>query len=158
MAAPTPTARTTPGGLALEDGYRTVVTIAQDVDISIWEVSVTPPSVEGGDGIDQTTMHNNRWRVALPKNLETLGDCTFNGAYDPDLYNQAISAINVNTTITITFPDGSTLAFYGFLKTFAPDAVVEGTQPRATFTIQASNWDPANDVEAGPVLTSVSGT
>lgn len=158
MAAPTPSARVTPGGIALKDGYRTVVTITFDTDISFWEVAVTPPGVDGGDAIDQTTMHNQRFRVMLNRALLTLTEMSFTAAWDPAVYDQAVSAINVNTTITVTFPDLSTLAFYGFMKTFQPDQIVEGTQPRATVTITPSNWDPTNKVEAGPLLTSVTGT
>lgn len=158
MANPTPAARVTPAGIPLKDGYKTTLTITFDTDISFWEVSVTPPGIDGGDGIDQTTMHNNRFRVMLNRALITLTEMQCSAAYDPAVYDQIISAVNVNTTLTVTFPDLSTLAFYGFLRVFQPDALVEGTQPRATVTIQPSNWDPTNKVENGPLLTSVSGT
>lgn len=158
MAAPSPTARATPGGIPMKDGYRTVVTIAFDTDISLWEVGVTAPGVDGGDGIDQTTMHNQRFRVMLNRALLTLTDMSFTCAWDPAVYDQIVSACNVNTTITVTFHDLSTIAFYGWLRVFQPDQNVEGTQPRATVTIQPSNWDPTNKVEAGPLVTSVSGT
>ena len=158
MAAPTPAARTTPAGIPLKDGYKTTITITYDADISFWEVTVTPPGIDGGDGIDQTTMFNDRFRVSLNRALLTLTECSCTAAYDPAVFDQIVSAVNRNTTITITFPDLSTLAFYGWLRVFTPDALVEGTQPRASITIQPSNWDPTNKVEAGPLLTSVYGT
>lgn len=158
MAAPSPSARVAPAGIPMRDGYRTVVTIAADTDISFWEVAVTPPGLDGGDAIDQTTMHNNQFRVMLNRALITLTECSFTCAWDPAVYDQAKTALNVNTTITVTFHDLSTIAFYGFLRRFQPDQLVEGTQPRATVTIQPSNWDSTNDVEAGPIVTAVSGT
>ena len=137
---------------------KTAETITFDTDISFWEVTVTPPGLDGGDGIDQTTMHNNQFRVMLNRALITLTECSATAAYDPSVFTQIQSALNVNTTITITFPDLSTVAFYGFLRVFQPDALVEGTQPRCSVTIQPSNWDPTNKVEAGPLVTAVSGT
>jgi hypothetical protein len=66
--------------------------------------------------------------------------------------------INNETTITVHFPDGSTLAFYGYLKTFEPQEMTEGEQPEAECEFVVTNWDPANRVEAGPVMVEVAGT
>lgn len=158
MAAPSATARVTPTGIKLKDGYQSLVTFANDSNISLWEKSVTPPSANGGDSIDQTTMHNTTYRTKAPSALLDLGDSSFTAAYDPDAYNQIIAIINEETTITVTFKDGSTLAFYGYLQAFEPAELTEGSQPEATVTIVCTNWDPTNNVEAGPVLTSVPGT
>lgn len=158
MAAPTPTARTTPGGIKLKDGYRASVTFATDTDFSIWEKSVTPPGLDGGEPVDQTTMWNDALRTTAPRALITMMPHSFSGAYDPAAYTQALALINVETTITVTFKDGSTLAFYGFLQRFEPQELSEGTQPLASVTIVPTNFDPVNKVEAAPVLTSVAGT
>lgn len=66
--------------------------------------------------------------------------------------------VNVEQTITITFPDGSTLAFYGFMKSFEPDNLEEGTFPIATVAFVPTNADPTTGDEEAPVLTSVAGT
>lgn len=162
MAAPSPTARATPEGLKLDDGFSTLVTIGAtvgaDTDIKLWEKTVTPPGVDGGDAIETTTMHNTTWRTMTPRSLVTLTEMTFNAAYDPDVYDEVVAMINVETTITVTFPDGSTLAFFGFLKSFDPGECAEGTQPEATVTIVPTNFDSANDVEAAPLMTEVAGT
>lgn len=158
MAAPTPTARGTPSGIKLKDGHRTLITFANNPTISLWEKTVQPPGVDGGDAIEQTTMHNSDWRTSAPRSLKTLMESSFKCAYDPNCYNQLITQINLETTITVTFRDGSTLAFYGWLRTFEPDELQEGTQPEATCTFTPSNFDPTNKVEAAPVLTSVAGT
>jgi hypothetical protein len=116
MAAPTPTARSTPVGIKLDDGHSTKVTFATDPDISLWEKAVQPPGVDGGDEIQTTTMFNEVWRTTSPRQLKTLTPSTFKAAYDPAVYDQIVALVNVRTTITDTFPDGSTLASYGFLK------------------------------------------
>lgn len=156
--APTPTARQTPAGIKLDDGYQTLVTFAAVPTISFWEKTVTPPGLDGGDGIDTTTMWNSDWRTKSPRSLVTMTDFTMTAAYDPNLYNSILSLLNRETTVTVTFPDGSTLAFYGFLKSFEPDSLSEGEQPVCTITVVPTNQDPTTGAEQAPVLTSVSGT
>jgi hypothetical protein len=159
FAAPSPTVRQSPGGRKLKDGYSAKITLSRDPDISFWEKTVKPPGVDGGDSIDETTMHNEDWRTAAPRALKTLTEMTTSAAYDPNIYSQIVEQINIEQTITVRFADGSTLAFYGFVRTFEPDDLEEGTQPTATITITPTNSDASNsDVEAGPALASVSGT
>jgi len=157
-AAPSPTTRQTPGGRRLLDGYSTKITFARDPDVSLWEVSVKPPGIDGGDPIDTNTMHNVSWRTMAARALKTLTESTFTAAYDPDCYNQLLQLVNVYDTLTVRFPDGSTLAFYGFLRQFDPNDNTEGEMPTATVTFQPTNYDYTNAVEAAPVLTSVAGT
>lgn len=158
MAAPSPTTRQTPAGIVLPDGYQSLVTFATDPDVSVWEKGITPPGIDGGEPIEQTTMHNADWRTFAPRSLKTLTPHTFMCAYDPDAFNQLYALVNVPTTVTVRFGDGSTLAFYGFLQKFEPAELVEGTQPEATVTVVPTNYDHVNKVEAAPVLTSVAGT
>lgn len=158
MAAPTPVTRVTPGGVKLKDGYPTRVAFSLDPDVSLWEKSVKPPGMDGGDPIDQTTMWNEDFRTRAPRSLVTLTESTFKAAYDPDVYNQLMAMLNKEQTITDVLPDGSTLSYYGFMQKFEPDDHVEGTQPEATVTIVPTNFDPVNKVEAGPVLISAPGT
>lgn len=158
MAAPSASARVDPSGIKLKDGYSSLITFARDTNAALWEKTVTPPGVDGGDAIEQTTMHNDDWRTFAPRSLKTLTEHTFTAAYDPVFYTDVLSLVNFEDTITVTFPDGSTLAFFGYLKMFEPGELVEGEQPEATVTIVPTNWDSANDVEAAPVMTSVAGT
>lgn len=158
MASPAATPRATPLGIPLQDGYQSLVTFAADPNISLWEKTVTPPPVEGGDSVNTTTMHNAVYFTKAPRSLVDIEDSSLTCAYDPDAYDEIIAIINTPTTITITFPDGSTLAFYGYLKRFEPSDLVEGTQPEATVTLVCTNWDHVNKVEAGPVMTEVAGT
>lgn len=158
MAAPTPSARVDPTGIRLDDGYSTLITLAVDTDISFWEKTVTPPGLDGRDPIDTTTMHNERVVTKAPRSLIDVTDATATVAYDPLVYDQCLSALNVRTTVTIRFPDGGTYCFFGFLQAFTPQEMSEGEQPEAEVTICVTNFDPVNHVEALPVLTNVAGT
>ncbi len=158
MAAPTPVVRATPRGIALQDGYQTLITLTLDTDIEFWEKTVKPPGVDGGDTVETRTMHNTTWETFAPRNLKTMTECTTRVAWDPILYTNIVTAINRKDTITVIFADGSTVAFYGYVKAFEPADVEEGTQPEADVTIQPTNWDHVNNVEAGPAVSSVAGT
>ena len=158
MTAPSPTSRSTPSGIPLPRGYQMLVTFAADTDVSLWEKAVQPPGVDGGEPIATTTQHNTAYRTFVPRVLKTLTPHTFTAAYDPGVYTQIIALVNVGTTITITFSDGSTVAFYGFLQKFEPAQTTEENQPEATVTVVPTNWDPTSHVEAGPAVSSVAGT
>ena len=158
MAAPSATARGTPGGIPLQDGYQTLITFVTNDTIKFWERTVTPPGVDGGDPIERTTMHNTAWRTFGARSLKTLTPVSTTATYDPAVYDEIEALLNVETTVTVTFADGSTIAFYGYLQNFEPSEVSEGSDPECTITIQPTNWDPTNDVEAGPTVVEVAGT
>lgn len=157
MAAPAPTVRQTPTGIKLDDGYSTKVTFGRDPDMSVWEKTVKPPGIDGGDAIDTTTMHNTSWRTMAPRSLRTLTEHTFTAAYDPLIYTQILAVLNINDQITVRFPDGSTLAFWGYLKGFEVSDHTEGEQPEATVTVVPTNQDDTG-AEQAPVLTNIAGT
>jgi len=159
MAAPTATARVTPVGIKLGDGYVSKFTPAADPDISFWEKSVTPFGMDGGEPVDTTTMHNTTYRTMAPRGLITATSSEMTAAYDPRVLDQIVALINVETTWTVLFPDGAQWAFFGFLRSFTPGALVEGTQPEATIVIEPTNTDPNNgSVEAGPNWISALGS
>lgn len=158
MAAPSTTVRVAPPGIKMEDGYPTTLAFARDPNVNFWEKSVKPPGIDGGEAIDQTTMHNATWRTMAPRKLKTLTPVSTKAAWDPACYNEISQLINKSGSITVRFPDGSTLDFYGYLKSFEPSEMSEGNQPEADITIVPTNFDPVNRVEAAPVLTEVTGT
>jgi hypothetical protein len=160
MATPTNVTRGTPAGIPLEDGFSTKLAIAGYLTLKIQEKTVTPPGMEGGDPIPVTTMHNTTWRTFRARDLITLTPITVVAAYDPDVYSddQVQSVINLETNMTLEFPDGSDLDFFGFVQNWMPSENSEGVQPEGTMTIVPTCYDPTNDVEAGPVLTEVAGT
>ena len=158
MTAPAVTARGTPAGIPLFDGHSTKITFAANPTVSFWEKDVQPSAYDGGDAIPITTMHNVLYRTKAHRTLIEVGDVQSTVAYDPNVKTQILSLINVDTTITVTHPDGSTEAAYGFLKSFSPSSHQEGAQPEAAVVIVITNYDHAAHVEAGPTLASVSGT
>lgn len=157
MAAPSATARVTPTGRKLEDGYQSLITFKRKPGINLWEKTVKPPGIDAGDSISQTTMHNSVWRTKRPRSLLDLTDGEITCAYDPKVYTEILTVVGINDEITVKFRDGSTLAFWGSLKSFIPDGQSEGAQPEATCVIVPSNLDNAG-VEQAPVMTEVAGT
>ena len=138
----------------MDDGHSTTIEFASEdsAGLKMYEKELSPPGIEGGGPNDTTTMRNSVYRTNAPKQLITLTDCTVKASYDAAIEDQLIALVNVNNLITITYPDGSTLAFWGWLNTWAPDPLVEGAQPEATITIHSSNQN-ASLVETAPVFT-----
>ena len=136
------------------DGFSTLIGFPSHPSVKFEEKEVTPPGVSGGGAIDTTTMNNTAWRTMHPKSLKSLSNSSITVAYDPEVYTEIIAMINDNQLITITFPDGSTIAFYGWLDEFTPNAQVEGEQPTANCVIIPSNQTDAL-VETAPVFTTV---
>ena len=158
MTAPAATVRSVPTGIILPDGFKSLITLAINPAITFWEKSYTPAGMDGGDGIKQDTMFNTRWRMTLPRQLITLTEVVIKAAYDPIVKTDIQAAININTTITEKYFDGSTYAYYGYLKMVKFNELVEGQQPECEVTIMPTNIDPVSHAEAGPTLVSVAGT
>ena len=142
----------------MEDGFVAHIAPAADADISFWEVSVTPPGIDGGEPINTTTQFNSAWRSMAPRALKTLTPMQVSAAYNPKLYDEILALVNVVTSWTITWPDGATLDFFGFLQTFAPQQIQEGTMPLANITITPTNIDPSDGSETAPNYKTPSGT
>ena len=137
----------------MDDGFSTQMTFASDTSVQIFFKEVTPPGVSGGGVIDTTTMDNTAWRTMIPKALKTLTPASGVAAYDPVTLDEMIAMVGVNQLITITFPDGSTWAFWGSVDEFTPGSNVEGEQPTADITVQPTNQN-ASLVEVAPVYTA----
>ena len=137
----------------IDDGFATLIEFDQDSDVQMWEKEVTPPGVSGGGENDTSTMRNTTWRTRSPKGLITLSDGSAVMAYDPAVIDEIIAMVNVNQLITVTYPDSSTLAFWGWIDEFVPNALVEGEQPTAEVTILPSNQD-ADGTETAPEFTA----
>jgi len=137
----------------IDDGFATLISFDADSDVQMWEKEVTPPGVSGGGENDTSTMRNTAWRTRAPKGLITLSESSFSAAYDPAVFDEIVAMVNVNQEITITFPDNSTLVFWGWIDEFTPGANVEGEQPTADVTIIPSNQDAAG-AEIAPVYSA----
>lgn len=136
----------------IDDGHGTTIdfSLASSGTTIWWEKTVTPPGYDGGGENDTTTMRNSVYRTRWPKQLITLTNASFVAAYDTLFYSEILSMLNTNQYITVTFPDGSTLSFWGWINTFTPNEVVEGEQPTANVEIIPSNQNNSK-VETAPV-------
>lgn len=141
----------------LNDGFSTIIgflNVANPAVFKILEKTVTPPGMSGGGPIDITTMRNIALRTKSPKHLQQMDDMALTAAYDPDAYVVAFnSLINVNQEITVTFPDLSTLTFWGYLNEFKPQEHREGEQPLANLAIICTNVDDSG-IETDPVFVA----
>jgi hypothetical protein len=145
----------------LQDGHSTIISFANDPAVKFKEVGVTPPGISGGGANDFTNMRNVTWRTKAPKKLKSMDDMSGEVQYDPAVYdsgsgaNGVVDMINVNQLITVTFPDGDTVAFWGWLDNFAPNQAQEGEPPTANITVICSNIN-GSGVETAPVHTAAS--
>ena len=137
----------------IDDGHRTLITFDLSPTVKFYQKEVQPPGIDGGGANDTTTMHNDTWRTMAPKKLYTLSEATLTAAYDPEVFSDILNLINENGEVTVTFPDGATLVFWGWLNSFKPNKAVEGAQPTAEIQIIPSNQDNSG-VETAPVYTA----
>ena len=161
---PTPSPRVYPGGVQLPNGFSTKIVLSALPAADFFEQTVMAPGYDGGDAIAQTTMLNVAWRTFRPRNLKTLTPITVKAAYDPGFFENCsghaaiTQVINVEQTITVAYPEGTTIAFFGYVGKVEPEANEEGKLPLLTLTITPTNWDYQGNVEAGPTVSSTHGT
>tara|TARA_R110000824_G_scaffold172434_1_gene350260 strand:+ start:809 stop:1276 length:468 start_codon:yes stop_codon:yes gene_type:complete len=145
--------RTTPGGTMLKDGYSTKVGFENDLNVEFWEKTVSPSGYDGGDKIDITTMWNATVRTHAARSLYDATDGSITVAYDPIAITSIKALINVEGIITYTFPDGTTDSRYGYLKSFEPQELSEGSHPEASISIAHTNRHNTTDAEeAGTIV------
>ena len=138
----------------INDGFPTTVSFALSPTVKFKEKTITPPGMDGGGPNDTTTMRNIAKRTRQPKKLVTLTDMSMTASYDPECYTSIITnLINKNGLVTVTFPDGATLVFYGYLDKFMPGELREGEQPTASITVVPTNQDNSG-VEVDAVYTA----
>lgn len=123
----------------LTEGFPTTYTFSSFPSVQFYEKTVKPPGWDGGGANDTTTMRNGSLRTRQPKKLKTMTAMTSRVAMDSAAFNSVPSMINVLQQITVTFSDGHTWTFWGWLDKFEPADFVEGSQPEATVTIECAN-------------------
>jgi hypothetical protein len=139
----------------LDDGHSTQISFADNPVVKFWERQVTPPGMDGGGPNDTTNMRNVSLRTKAPKKLKSMTTMTATVAYDPQVFDptQVWDMINENQLITVLFPDGAEVSFWGWLNSFMPGENREGEPPTATITVECSNQNDSQ-VETGPVYTA----
>ena len=136
-----------------EDGFSTLIAFGQGAAVFVAK-TVTPPGIQLGGANDISGMENTLYRTKASKKLIDLTDIQSTGYYDSSVLSSFIALLGVNVAITLTFPDASTLAVYGFLDSFVPGSSEEGSAPEGTVTIVVSNRDNATPpAESAPVYT-----
>jgi len=129
--------------LRLDDGFATYITFSNIPAVKLFEKEVNPPGMTANGPIDTTTMRNTAWRTMAPKALKSMPQIQATVAYATDAIEILYGQIGVNQPIFVTFPDASTVSFWGWIEEFTPGANVEGEQPTATLTVQPSLRDAA---------------
>lgn len=137
----------------LEDGYQTLISFALNANLKLKEISVKPPGIDTGGSVDQTTMRNEEVRTKSAKKLKDYTDGSVSVAYDPAIYDEMDAMAGKNQLITIEFPDGSSLAFWGYVDKFEPAELSEGERPTAELTIVTTNKNDSG-AETKPVYTA----
>jgi hypothetical protein len=150
MAAPSKTSRVTPSGSPMKDGYRSLVTLSNIPALTLWEKTVTFAGRDGGDPIPYSNMHNVTWHTQRPRSLKKGTDLSMRCAYSGMTFADLDAQVNLEQTISQFFPSGNWCAFYGFLRSAILQENQEGSQPEVQVVIAVTNWDPSNNVEAGP--------
>lgn len=139
--------------LRLDDGFSTIITLENLPTVKLYEKEVTPPGFTAGGAIETTTMRNTAYRTSAPRKLKSLSPVSATVAYATEALEQIWAQIGVNQLVTVTFPDTSTIAFYGWIEEFTPSTHTEGEQPTANLVIQPGMRNPAGE-EVAPVYTA----
>jgi hypothetical protein len=149
-------------GATLKDGFGIAVSFGvgksgtnhSGISLVIDPTSITPPGLDGGDLIDTTTHSNDTYRTKHTRSLIDLTDCSCTVAYDPAAWASILAAVNDNVLITFTFTDGSSVAFYGYIKNLTPNEFVEGEMPTAECTFVVTNINNTTGAETAPDYTA----
>lgn len=142
----------------LDDGFSTIITLENLPTVKLYEKEVTPPGITSGGPIETTTMRTTVWRTNAPRQLKSLSPVSATVAFATEVVPQMVAQVGVNQLITVTFPDGSTIEFYGWIEEFTPAAFTEGEQPTATLTVQPSLTDPDTGETVAPVYDPQTGS
>lgn len=128
--------------LRMDDGFSTLIQLSLAPTIKLWEKDVTPPGITSGGPIETTTMRNTTMRTNAPRQLKALTQVSATVAYATVAIETVINTlIGVNQLVTIDYPDGSHLQFWGWVEEFTPATHTEGEQPTANLVVQPSNRD-----------------
>lgn len=163
MAAPTVTAVGVPLGRKLRRAYKTRFALGVLPTFSLFDFAITPGEWTIGQPIPQSTFLNTRYMTWAPQALIDIGPFIIRGQFDPDVFKtaQLPTIIGAETAATHHWVGFGQLAMFGFVTNaaFTEAAVNSNDPPMITLGFKPSNYDPVNNVEAGPAFTdSYTGT
>jgi hypothetical protein len=113
-----------------------------------------PSGFDGGGRIDGTSMQSLRVRSGAPKSLMTGEQIKMTVYYDPILFRDMPGLMQRNGNITITFPDASSVVFYGWIEKFTPPDHQEGENPLAEIIVEISNHTGSTSLLNGSLVTT----
>lgn len=145
-----------PNSIRLDDGYATLVEMADFPDVKLYEKEVEGGGFDGGEKINITTMRNSAWETFAPRSLKTALDISYTAAFATDVLDDLEDAINHNQELTITFSDGSSRMQWGYLKQLKINKMKIGSQPEADVVFVVTNRNNSG-VETAPVYTGPPG-
>ena len=137
----------------MTDGFATLIGFADDSDVQMEEVEVTPPGMSMGGPIDVSTMRNTTYATRWPKSLKELTPMSLVVAYDPAFLTEILAMLGSNQLITLTYPGDEQESFQGFIDEFSPNAHVIGERPTAEMTIVPTLLNDSL-VETAPTVPS----
>ena len=140
----------------LRNGHRTLIAIS-GITALFEEIEVQPMGLDAGGPISQVTMRTTLWRTASGKPLISATKVSVKVAYDPLVLSQMSNILGKNRSIVLTFANGNTLTFWGFVDKFTPDTATSEDRPEAMLEIEITNLDASN-VETGPVMVAATTT
>lgn len=148
-------------GIRIDDGFASAFAFSADPNVSLWEMEVQIPPIDGGDPIDTTTMRNVKYRTSDARKLVKLGETKHTCRYRAATYNDLLTLVNLPGSITIWLPDGtavnngSNISFFGHISNADFKAFKEGEPPEVEITIVCTMTDPTDGSEAGPIVNIV---
>lgn len=144
----------------LLDGQGLTVSFSIDTTIYFYPKNLTPSGWDGGGPNDITLLANTTYHTMAPKKLKMITALTGEGAYSTAGLNtngdvgRFINMVNRNQEITVTYPDGASFTFWGYVDKIIPGQIVGGTQPTVTITIQPTMINNTDCSETGPTYVA----
>ena len=134
-------------------GFGCRITFGTTTGLSFEEIDTAEPGLDGGDPIEIKHNAKTTYVEKFPKALSELTNGSASVTYDPSTVATVLSAINVEQTITHTFKDGDSIAYYGYLKSWVPTGKNDDGQPTADIELVPCGIN-SGGTEAGLTYTS----
>lgn len=131
-----------PASFFLKNGFRSLISLDANPAIKLWEKSLVPPGIDGGPLVPLGDMWNKKFRSFAPGDLATVTEARAVVAYDPAVVDEIQAVVNVESVVTIQFPNGKYWAAEGVLQKFTPGDMVDGIQPTALVVFAFLMQDP----------------
>ena len=146
-----------PSGIRMDQGHATIIEFSGNTTIQLWEKTVKPMGIDGGEPINTTTMRNVTWETMIARSLMTMTPAELECAYDEAVYTAIIAMVNNNQQLTVIFPSLRRITFWGYLRSFEPNPIVMQEQPTARVVVVPTNQNNSG-VETGPTIGTTSTT